>query len=139
MKISWIVLALAGLVSIAVVFMWFAVDRPVFRELSRAVRPGPDDFAVVHEINPGATVGFKYAVHLLTIKDAINHRRGSELWNSYIVKPRGVVWAGPDTLEVLVEKTPECREYGWSIHEHGRGGIRVRTVWVEPGDSTAKP
>src|SRR5258708_28995147 len=95
-----------------------------------------NEFAVVHEINPGPTVGFAYAVHLQTIEDAAAGRRGLEMWNSYEIEPARVLWAGPDTLEVVVDSN---YSYRWSVHEHGKHGIRVRTVWIEPGGSSVSP
>ena len=41
-----------------------------------------------------------------------------------------------DTLEVVVDSN---YSYRWSVHEHGKHGIRVRTVWIEPGGSSVSP
>jgi hypothetical protein len=135
-KRAWIALAVAGFFSAGVLFMMYATNRPEYREVNRARRPGSNESAVTYEINPGPTVGFAYAVHLMTNREASARKRGPEMWNSYQVEPSRVVWAGRDTLEVFVDNNRGSR---WSIHEHGKQGVRVRTVWVEPGDSTNTP
>jgi hypothetical protein len=127
----------AGLFSLGVVVALHAL-MPLgeYRELTRAQRPGTKEFAVVHEIYHGDTVGMGYAVSSLSSEDVAGGRRGPKLWDSYEVEPARVVWSGRDSLAVVVDNH---YGYRWSVHEHGRRGIRVRTVWVEPGVSSARP
>jgi hypothetical protein len=136
MKKLAIVAGVSGLLSVAVVLWLLSLNRPEFSEVRRAPRPQADEFAVSYEINPGPTVGYKYAVHLQSGKDSESGERGPELWKSYKVEPVRVRWAGRDTLLVYVDNN---HSYRWSVHEHNRRGIRVRTIWVEPSDSMSRP
>ncbi|MEQ1832268.1 MAG: hypothetical protein ABL977_04370 [Candidatus Eisenbacteria bacterium] len=137
MKRIAIVAVVGGLVSVALVLWLLSFDQPEFSEVRRTQRPQGDEFAVNYMVNQGgATVGYGYAVHLQSGRDSAIGKRGPELWNSYKVEPVRVEWAGRDTLTVFVDNN---HSYKWSVHEHNRRGIRVRTMWVEPSDSTSIP
>jgi hypothetical protein len=131
MRRTWIVPARSRLVAVGVVLALLWLNIPESQVVSRTQRPQSDNFAVCYQIKTKARARYDYAVYLQS--RAVRSRRDVVVWNSYRVEPFRLVWAGHDTLLVLVHNN---QSYRWSVRANFILGLRVRTVWVAPGDST---
>lgn len=92
---------------VALLLLW----PPPEERQSVIASPGSTWAAVTYRINgQGALGGFNYEVRLTKWRE--RHKRGSELWSSYMEEPSRVRWVDPSHVEITVTDDREgvCSE-----------------------------
>jgi hypothetical protein len=103
-----------------------------YAEEGRYPRPSlSDTWAGVFSAYSGGLIGATWSqVYLLSSSDSLPGKSNRLLWRAKRIDVQKLEWHTRDSLEVFVVNNSGLRLYRYTISEHSRDGIKVRTIEV---------